>query len=41
MSIHLEMVGRGEMDVVLKDTGKFLSKSICKLWVSVGDDEVI
>ena len=39
--IHLGVIGRGESDVVLKDTGKFTSKGRGKLGTSVGDDGVI
>ena len=41
LSIHLGVVGRGEANVVLKDTGKFMSKGRGKLWASVRDDGVI
>ena len=41
LSICLGVVGRGEMDVVFKDMGKFSSKGRGKLWASVGDDGVI
>ena len=41
LSIHLGVVGRGEMDIILKDTGKFTSKGRGKLWASVRDDGVI
>ena len=41
LSIHLGVVGRGEMDVVFKDMGKFTSKGRGKLWASVGDGGVI
>ena len=41
LSIRLGVVGRGETDVVFKDTGKLSSESRSKLWASVGDDGVI
>ena len=41
LSIHLGMVGRGETNVVFKDTGKFTSKGRGKLRASVRDDGVI
>ena len=41
LSIHLGVVGRGELDIVFKDTSNFTSKGQGKLRTSVGDDGVI
>ena len=41
LSIHLGVVGRGETNVIFKDTGKFTSEGRGKLWASVRDDGVI
>ena len=41
LSVGLGVVGRGETNVVFKDTGKFTSKGGGKLRASVGDDGVI
>ena len=41
LSICLGVVGRGETDVVFKDTGELSSKGRGKLWASIRDDGVI
>ena len=41
LSIRLGVVGRGETNVLFKDTGKFASKGRGKLSASIRDDGVI
>ena len=41
LSVRLGVVGRGEMNVVFKDMGKFTSKGRGKLRASVRDDGVV
>ena len=41
LPIRLGVVGRGEADIVFKNTGEFVSEGRGKLWASVGDDGVV
>ena len=41
LSVRLGVVGRGETNVIFKDTGEFTSKGRGKLRASVGDDGVV
>ena len=35
------MIGGGEVDIIFKDTGKFMSEGRGELWASVRDDGVM
>ena len=41
LSIHLRMVGSGEVNIILEEMSKFLSKGRSELRASVGDESIM